>query len=162
MRLLVVSCFMVSVAGLMGIVSLFPLFIGAVVEEKNLSGGKVDNSVGSVDKNSLSEIQRKMSQSKILLDTLDKGSDEPAISDLISDVIRIREKVTITSIAANKLSSTTFSVTIQGIAPTRNDLISYKDRFVAAKPGNTAELPISELAKSANLAFSLQLKEKLP
>ena len=51
---------------------------------------------------------------------------------------------------------------VQGIAPTREALVSYKNRLEGLTIGNKVELPISELAKSKDIRFSLRFTRTLP
>jgi len=162
LRILVVLFFMISVAGLLGITAIFPAYIATVIEGKSVQKDSSGNAKDQDLSPDFGDIRKEMIRSQTLLSILAADSESKKISELIGGIVHLREDVLITSIVATKVSSTTFTATIQGIAPTRNSLISLKSRFEAAKSGNSANLPISELTSSTNIHFAMQLKEKMP
>ncbi len=160
-RVLIVLCFVLSLAILVSIASLFPAFIRASV---GFDAAK--NEAAAVTKNpndaNLAKIQAEMVKSLSLLAMLSEQEDSAKISDLINGIVNMRDDIKLTSISASKESSTTLAVNLQGIAPTRDALLLFKKRFESATPGNKVDLPVSELAKSTDIRFSLQLVKKLP
>jgi hypothetical protein len=96
-----------------------------------------------------------------LLDSLNKEKTPILYSDLIAGLINMRGTLKFTGFSVAKSGTTTYSINLQGIAPTRNSLLSFKSNFENLAPGNKVELPVSELAKSSNINFSLQLKQEI-
>ncbi len=56
----------------------------------------------------------------------------------------------------------TVDVTLAGLAPTRDGLISFENRLKDIAPGTAVDLPYDELAASTNIQFSISLVEKVP
>jgi hypothetical protein len=73
----------------------------------------------------------------------------------------MRGSLKFTSFSVMKVATSTYNITIQGLAPTRNSLLTFKTNFENLAPGNKVDLPVSTLAKSTNINFSLQLKQEL-
>lgn len=160
LRAFIVLCFALSVAGVIGIVSLSPAFMSASIEEQAaqrdlLSIKKAKDSSG------LTAIQQKVAYSQGLLNILEQGSDRPRPSSLIELLVGERGPVKINSIGVNQISSTTATISIGGIAPTRDSLLAFKSRLIAVNEGNKVDLPVSELAKSTNIQFSIRVIHKL-
>ncbi|MFA6295618.1 MAG: hypothetical protein WC666_04375 [Candidatus Paceibacterota bacterium] len=160
-RALVVLLFMLSISCLIGIVALIPGFIRTYSEEV-----AVMNMVSSLktekDNAGLSSLENDFVLSKKLLSYFDnKGIPDFKTSAIINGIISIKDNLRLTSIAVTRGSTTTVSVVIQGVAPTRNSLLAFKTRFESAIPGNKVDLPVSQLSKSSNLQFSLKLTQQL-
>lgn len=159
-RVTIVFCFTLALSVLIGIASLFPTFVRSTafrIETENalkLVQGEPE------DKN-LKDIQKSVAQSLALLQSLKKDSGSENISDLISEIIKIKGNIKFTNFSASKVSTTTLSMNIQGVAPTRNDLLLFRDNFEKMIPGNKVDLPVSELAKNTNFQFTVSLKQKL-
>ncbi len=160
-RVTIVFLFMVCLAILIGISSLFMTYIKALSLETEIQ--EKANAV-DVDKDSkdIKEIQQSVVKSLALLDSLNKEKKVVQISDLIGGVIAMRGQLRFTALSASKVGTTTYNISIQGVAPTRNSLLAFKSTFEGLAPGNKVDLPVSELAKSTNIQFSLQLKQELP
>jgi hypothetical protein len=159
-RVTIVFCFTFSLAVLVGIATLFPTFIRAM--NLQAEAEKMANEVQSEpEDNNLKEIQKSVAKSLSLLDSLQKEKSTPKISDLIEGVINMRGVVTFTNFTATKTSTTTFAMSIQGVAPSRNALLTFKNNFENQLPGNKIDLPVSELAKNSNFQFTLQLRQKI-
>jgi hypothetical protein len=145
---------------MVGIAALFPTFVRAIALRVESENAQKSVQSAPEDKN-LKEIQKSVARSLALLDSLEKDKDSQKISDLLGGVLNMRNNVKFTSFTASKISTTTFAMSIQGVAPSRNDLLSFKSNFEKLLPGNKIDLPVSELAKNSNFQFSLQLKQKI-
>lgn len=160
-RIAIVFLFLLSLALIVGISSLIPVFFKARLAEK-----EARNLVGQMEAEKSNDvivnIQNDILRSTALLNSLNKQSGNPIISDIIDQVLRVRGKNRFTGFTASIVSTSTYSMNIQGFALSRNDLIQFKNDFENSYPGSKVELPVSELAKSSNFQFSLQLKKKLP
>jgi hypothetical protein len=161
MRVAIVLCFMVSLSILIGVVSLFPTFIKTVSEESDAKNAEASVAKAPINQD-LKIVQQKVVNSLALLDSLKKDNDSPKISDLVKAILIMKGEVKFNSFSAAKEGTTTFTMSLQGVAPTRNELLSFKNNFEALSLENKIDLPVSSLAKSTNIQFSLQLKEKMP
>lgn len=159
-RVTIVFCFVFSLAILVGIAGIFPTFVKSIslLNEVEKNSKSIVNQ--EEDKN-LKEMQKNVARSLALLSSLQKDNNSPKISDLIAGVLDIRNGLIITNFNISKISTTTYSMNIQGITSSRNSLLAFKKNFEDLLPGNKVDLPVSELAKAANFQFSLQLKGKL-
>ncbi len=160
-RDLIVLFFMLSLAILVGVASLFPAFMKAEIE-KNQIKNTATTSIKDTKDSELKSIQSNMVKSMALLESLSEEKQPAKLSALVAGLISMRGDLKFSAISATKISSSTLAMTIQGLAPTRNSLLLFKKNFEVAMPGNKVDLPVSELAKSANIQFSIQLAEKLP
>ncbi len=160
-RITIVFLFMVCVSILVGISSLFLTYTEALSSED-----KVLTEAAAVDKDpvdaEIKEIQKNIVRSLALLDSLDKEKKTVLASDLIGGLINMRGTLEFHNFSVNKVGTTTYAMNIQGFAPNRNALLTFKTDFENMNPGNKVDLPVSELAKSTNILFSLQLKQELP
>lgn len=159
-RVTIVFCFTLSLAILVGIAALFPIFIRAI-SLQNESEQASKSIVNQSEDKSLKEMQKSVARSLALLSSLQKDSNSPKISDLITEVLDIRNGLIITNFSISKVSTTTYSMNIQGTASSRNTLLTFKKDFEDLLPGNKVDLPVSALAKATNFQFSVQLKGKL-
>ena len=160
-RALIVLCFMASLAGLIGIAALFPAFMRASAEERT----QLDT-VASLQKDKkdsgVSQIEAELSADNVLLKGIAGAPDERRLSSIIASLVSARGSLTMSSISVSRLTGNGFSIVIQGISPTRDDLVAFKGRLEAMAPGNKVVLPVSELAKNTDVQFSIQLTEILP
>ncbi|MFA6315336.1 MAG: hypothetical protein WC648_03155 [Candidatus Paceibacterota bacterium] len=160
-RYVVVLCFALSIAGIIGIVSLIPSLLFVSIERKSAEI-ELASLIKAKDMSGLTEIQQQVAVSQGLLVHLAAGAVSPRSSDLIEDVVRNRGNVRLTSVALTQVSTSSASMTIRGVAPTRESLLSFKGRLLTSYPGSKVDLPVSELARSADINFSIQLIRKLP
>lgn len=161
LRASIVLLFALCVAGVVGVVSLFPAFIRSIAEQ-----AAAENQLASIkkekDQSGLTAIQQQVAIGQKLLTALLQGTGRPALSLLAEELVRERGHVRITSLAVNYAGTTTAAATIQGVAPTRDSLLSFKNSLETDLPGSKVNLPVSELAKSADIAFSVQITISLP
>lgn len=158
-RINIVFCFLLSLAIFVGISALFPVYIKAVSTRSEFES-QVKKTNNDVDPN-VKEVQKSIANSLSILDSLNKESNSILISDIIGGIINMKGNLKFSSISASKVSTSTFMISVQGIAPDRNSLLNFKKSFENMSPKNKVELPVSSLAKSTNIQFSLQLKEEL-
>lgn len=159
-RITISFLFILCLALLVGISSLFLTYIKALSLESEIQN-KANVVVKDKDSADIKEIQQSVVKSLALLDSLNKEPKSVSLSDLISGVINMRGSLKFTSFSVMKISTSTYTINIQGLAPTRNSLLTFKTNFENLAPGNKVDLPVSTLAKSTNIAFSLQLKQEL-
>lgn len=160
-RVTIVFLFMVCLALMIGISSLFITYVKALTLEAEIQekANSLDNDKDSSD---IKDIQQSVVKSLALLDSLNKEKKLVPNTDLIGGLINMRGSLRFTAFSTAKTGTTTYSINVQGVAPTRNSLLTFKSAFESLASGNRVDLPVSELAKSTNIQFSLQLKQELP
>ncbi|MEN9912700.1 MAG: hypothetical protein RLY66_108 [Candidatus Parcubacteria bacterium] len=157
----VVALFLLSVVGIIGIGSLFPAYVEVSFEERDQNASLKDGA----DKEgvqSIADIISELQSDAILTRELSNTLTEERSSDFIKEVISARASVKVHSISIPEVSTTSAVIVIQGIAPTRESLVSFKTRLEGLANGNKVELPISELAKSKDIPFSFKFTRLLP
>ena len=73
-----------------------------------------------------------------------------------------RGSARITSFVLNQMNTAAVVITLKGTAPTRDDLIALRGRLEGLMPGTKVEIPIDQLAKTADLEFTLKFSKQLP
>ncbi len=161
-HVVIVGLFLLSVAGLIGIGSLFPAFTHVHTEEQTQL--KIAASIRkNKDERGIVVIEDALRSDAALLVALsDQGSATAQPSSIIGDVITARGSIKITSIALNEITATSTTITVQGNAPTRESLVSFKTRMENTAAGAHADLPLSALATSKNIPFSMNIFLPLP
>lgn len=157
----IVALFLVSVVGLIGIVSLFPAYISTYTEEHSQLAA-VTSLKEDKDTSESSRIQRELQADSAKITVLSKTSSIVRPSAVVTRLVEVRGPVRISSIVLSDISSTTAVVVMQGVAPTRESLVLFKTRLEGLSPGNKVELPISGFARSKDLPFSIKVSHNLP
>lgn len=153
-RALIVLCFMLSLAGLIGVASLIPAFIAVDSEARAATKG-LASAGASVDAGA-SNIETDLVLENALLRDLATPVDGGRFSSIISSIASLRQNVRISSMSLSWVATTTANVVVSGMAPTRDSLISFKSRLESLVPSGKVDLPVSELAKSKDVDYSLQ------
>ncbi len=157
----VVALFLISVAGLIGLSSLFPSFIAAYSEE-HIQLSTVASLKENKDTSESTRIQKELQADSAKITALAQVATVVRPSAVIGRMIEVRGPVRISSIAISDISTSTAVLVIQGIAPTREALVAFKTRLEGLSPGNKVELPIAGFAKSRDLPFSIRVNHILP
>lgn len=160
-RLGVIACCMASTVFVAGLILLLPAYMRARSEEKQqllaITELRSDKDNGN-DSTIVEELSSDSSALSILSDSLLR--ERP--SKTIERIVDSRDGVRLNSISYSISGTTTAEVTIQGIAPTRASLLSFKDRIEHEIPLTHVDLPLSELAKSSSIPFSFKFVYKMP
>lgn len=154
-RASVVSLFVLSVVMIIGIAALFPTFISSKIVEKNELAriaeiNKTNNESG------LEIIKTQLNRDNILMNSVEDAVSTPTFYTAVKDIVTAKGSVKLYSIAVTGFSTTTIDVVIQGLAPSRDSLIAFKNRLETSLPGSSANLPLSDLAKNKDIQFSLK------
>ncbi len=160
-RVWIVAFFAVSVAGAIGVAALFPAFMKASLEER-LQPDSIASLEKSKNANGITAIEQELGTDKILLSALGEGSDRRLISTEIETVIAVKGTVKFTSMSVGRADDGVARIVVQGVAPTRESLLSFKTRVESQIAGTVATLPISQLAKSSNIQFSMEIVRPKP
>ena len=160
-RMFIVLSFFVAIAIVIGVGSLFPAFIYATLEEK-LHIDQVTMLKKSVDAVQVASVQKQLAASTALMSSLTDAIQSKTFSSTIADIASVKGAVVIHSFSIDNSSPTSVVSTISGIAPTRDDLLSFKERLQSLWPNTEVDLPLSILAQDANVPFSIQIIQTLP
>ena len=150
----IVVFFFLSLSGIVGCAALFPTYIQVSHDVRDVRKTNGDSSAAS----SISVIQKELETHKKLVAALGQGNETP-LSVIASNVIVLRSSVSINSIQIDKTGTTSVSIVVQGKAPTRESLVSFKKRLEDSRPGTKVELPISDLTKSKDISYSLKITQ---
>ncbi len=160
-RVAIVSVWALAIAVVAGAGALFPADIRARAADRAaldaVSVAKNSNK-NSAD---LDAAEKQLADAAALVKALGSGSTAP-FSNAIRSIVSAHSPVLISTLAIDRQGTSTVSVSIQGVAPTRNDLLAFKSRLEALAPGATVDLPISVLAKNADISFTLKFVADLP
>ena len=158
-RLAAALCLALASALVVGICALFPAFLRASVAER----GALDTvAAAKVIGNSADASSAELSADGKLLSAAASGRGAPRFSDAVSGIIGARSHIALTSVSLDRAGSSTISAVLSGVAPTRDELISFKSQLQDLSPGADVDLPIDELAKSSDIQFSMRFTEQLP
>ena len=160
LRATIVSICALAMAVAVGAVALLPADIRAHAADSAalLAVTTAKNSNAQSD---LTVAEDQLSQSNALITALNAGGSQVRFSAVVRAIVAAHSPVQISSFAVNRQGTSTIAVTLQGMAPTRDELLAFKARLEALSPGATVDLPIATLAKNANVPFSLRLTENL-
>jgi hypothetical protein len=160
-RVISVALYALAVSILVGAVSLFPAFVrtGTIEKESESTVTAVKN---GQDKGELAADQKQLAADGALVAALSAPIDEPDLSNPIQDIVSIKGPITISSLSVDSSPDGTVTATVNGVALTRDDLLAFQARLRNLAIGTQADLPISELAKDADIDFSMTVKGKLP
>jgi len=159
-RAAIVLCFTLALAGLLGMASIFPAFLRASLTRRANESAAATLKKQRTD-SGLSSIKNTVIQSQKMLDTLVTLSHSLKTSLIIENLILLRDRLALSSISVSAVSNTSLSILLQGIAPTREDLISFKQRVETKIPGSNVNLPASELARIKDVQFTVQITEPI-
>lgn len=159
-RLFIVLLFFISYAILAGIVSLIPSYVFSYNQEKealkNLQVLQADRHERGTD-----TIIKDLSDAQELIKKLKKHEDTVEFSQTISEVIAHKTpEIFLQSFQISQpvdTASSSLSVIIQGKSSTREALIAFKKSLEQNPLISKIDLPVSDLAKSKDISFSLNL-----
>ena len=155
-HVVIVMLFLLSVAGLIGVGSLFPAYIYVSTEAQSqsrmVSSFKKDQSNSNTIR-----MQKELQTDAATIRTLVGASAGFQPSDVIEQMVKVREVTRYSSIILSDMGSSTATVIVSGVAPTRESLVALRDRLEALSAGNKVDLPISGFARSKDIPFSLKV-----
>lgn len=159
-RAAIVFCFVMAVAGLIGVGTLLPAYISSTVTEKDQQ--KTLSSIDTANDGAIVAMKSELVSDAALVASVNQYIAGPEFSNILNDLIAVRGPVKFSSLVLDRVGTSTITVMIQGIAPTRDALIALRGRLQTVKAGNIVDLPISELTKSTSVQFSLKVTEQIP
>ena len=159
-RALIVLLFFISISIVIGIGSLFPAYIYSSLEEK-IHLRQVTDLRKTSDDATVTAIQKQLAASSAILNTVSNNIGTNIYSQALNSRVSTRGNINLNSFAFERPTSNTLNVTISGIAPTRKDLLAFKNRLQGLSSKTTVDLPLSTLAKDSDVSFSIQINEVL-
>ncbi len=160
-RAAIVLCFMLSLSFAVGIAALFPSF-KKTADQQQAQLGMAAELKKAKEGSGAGKIENELATSNSILGLFTDQSGSTRLSLIIQNIAKIRGHVVLTSFALKRTDAHTVAVSIHGQAPVRDDLLSLKSSLEALAPGTKVDLPVSVLAKSNNIDFSLVVTEPLP
>lgn len=159
-RLVIFLLFFMSCSVLAGIISLVPAYVYSYTREK-----EVLNRLTELQKNredgGLVAIKKELADTSTMIKKIKDGDSSIIYSSIVYNIIN--HKPVGVSINNFDLSSTgtsatsTISVTMQGKASTRESLVTFRDRLAKDPLITKVELPVSDLAKSKDISYSIKV-----
>ena len=157
-RALIVLLLALSFVGVIGIATSFPIFVRAYLEERAILS-KTDSSTFVADQ-SFINIKKELTDDATRLSMASSYTNNQNFSVEMSRIIALRGSIKIVSMTMSRGNS--ISIILRGVAPTRDLLLAFKKRLYDNLSGATVDLPISELTKSVDLSFSIQINNIQP
>jgi len=152
----IIFCFLLSLAGLVGAATLFPSFIFALNEEQSQIA-LLESLKQNKDESGVTTLELDFQRDNILINALGVTQKVPRSSVTIQSIVGVRKEVKLTSLAVEAPAPDSLSIIIQGIAPNRDTLLAFKIRLEELVLGGSVELPVSDLAKSKDIQFSMRI-----
>lgn len=153
---------MISTTFIAGFIFLLPAYMRAISEEQSQVEAVAELRHENYGKNDATIISKLSFDSSALL-ILGNSLLRERPSDVIERVVDLRDKdVRLNSLSYSVSGTSTAEVVVQGIAQNRSSLLSFKDRLGDIAPQTRINLPLSELAKSSSIPFSLKIVYKIP
>lgn len=160
-RVLIVLFFFLSISLIIGVGSLFPAYVYAILEEKNHLN-QVAAFKKTADAAAITSTRKQLTESGVTLDSISKTLESDIYSQTITGIVAMKGNVKLNSFIIEHPSPTTVTIVLGGVANTRADLLAFKTRLQGL-PGKVAvDLPISTLARDTNISFNLQITQTLP
>lgn len=165
-RLIIFLSFFISFAVLIGICSLAPAYIYSYSQEKEALG-KAQSIQKSLKESGTDEIFQDLRQASEIMARLKGNTSPKPFVDIVTSIIADKNTgIKINSFGfteiINASSTPIFSVNISGKSGTRESLVSFKKKLESDEYIQSVELPVSDLAKSKDIDFSMKLSIKPP
>ncbi len=160
-RTVAVFFFALAASVVVGVVALFPAYIQAWFYDRAARDAASVVREEKTDE-SLGKIKTELSTDAKLLAVLADRQVDVKFSDIMRSLMGARGSARITSFVLNQMNTAAVVITLKGTAPTRDDLIALRGRLEGLMPGTKVEIPIDQLAKTADLEFTLKFSKQLP
>ena len=156
-RFVITLLFFVSCSVVVGIGALTPAFIFSYSQEKEALE-KVKVLQKSREESGMEDISKELDRTGVYIKKLQSASSSPDFSPIISQIIGHKNP----GISITSFKFSPDIIYLGGKAATREGLVEFKKRL-ESDPGITSvELPVSDLAKSRDITFSLKLSPIAP
>jgi hypothetical protein len=159
-RLTIFLLFFMSCSVFVGIISLMPAYIYSYTQEKEALD-KLEELQAKRKSDTIGPIKKELSDNTIVINKIKNINDSVIYSNIVSKIISQKPSgVSIKSFdmqAAGGSATSTVTVAIQGKALTRESLVAFKDRLTKDPLITKVELPVSDLAKSRDISYSIKV-----
>lgn len=156
-RLLIVFLFFASLAIVISAFFLFPSYLVSGMAERTASA----QAGGAGAATDTAAVPADLSAAGSLVSAI-SSSVSPPLSPVVLHIASIRPAgISIASFDVAYSGAASSTVTIEGSAATRDDLVAFKKVLEADTAFSGVEIPISDLAPSSDLQFSLQMSAAL-
>jgi hypothetical protein len=158
-RLLVVSIFFISCAVVLGIITLIPSYVYTQVQERQALLHK-DELLKSRKESGADQVEKSLVESQTIAQKIIEDSDMVAYSDIVQKIISHRSNQILLSgfgLSHGEGTSTPTQIVVQGGAVTREALLNFKKGLDNDTSFTHIDLPLSDLAKSKNITFTVQM-----
>ena len=157
---MIFSLFFISCSIVLGIFSLAPAYILSFSEKKEIMQ-KLESSNRDRRENGTEAIMKDLKKSNTQIKSIKSYDKSLIFSDIIALIISHKNSgIYINSLQFQKSSdpeSKLREMIVQGKAITRESLVSFKNKLELEEKISKVELPVSDLAKSKNISFSIKL-----
>lgn len=163
-RVFIFLLFFISCAITVGIGFLIPSYILSYNQEKE-SIKKIESIQKDREVSGIDNILKELSNSSDLLKKLKVDENPVIFSDIIKIVLNYKSggvSIQAIQITKNTEASSTVEMILQGKATTRERVLEFKKKLEQDERIVKVELPISDLAKSKDLVFSIRITLNIP
>ncbi len=159
-RLIIIFLFFISIAVVIGILSLFPAYL-AVYSPDTWALARYDEQQVNKQLISTEEMQKQLARTQMIVQKITVAEDSAGYADMVENILSHRTgKISITSFDLSRSAGTTTSAVavITGKASSREALINFKKNLEGDTRFKKVELPLSDLAKNRDIKFTLTIK----
>ena len=135
---------------------LLPSVYRAKNEETRVA--RIAVSAGKKDGSDVAQAKAGLAADADLLSKLTNPSASITASEAIKMIASVRGVSKITSFSIDTHDPHMISASIQGNAPSRDELLALKGRLMQVTPGGSVDFPISELTSNTDIDFSISIK----
>ena len=138
-------------------VFIYPSWLTASYKEEDalVQTEKMNQSALALNASSTTNTIKSINQRLSIVNT---ALNYPKFIPIINAVIDNKSKsVSLTRFSYSLVSSSTASITLEGVSATRESLVSFKKRLEESGSFKAVDLPISNLAKDKNINFTINM-----
>lgn len=158
-RAAIVALFVIAGALLIAVAGEVPSFLKVYTDMTAAHAAIADiNDKKAV--NGTASIEKILASDKTLVTLFMSNTDKIRMSSVIDALLGLRQNIRLTSIALTRTPKAV-GIVVQGVAPTRESLLAYRDRLQSSVAGGPIDVPIGALTKSTDVQFSLQFNQPI-
>lgn len=157
-RFLIIALFFISCGVVLGLISLIPSFFLSYVQKNEVSQ-RAEQIRQSRKASGIDEIEKELVRSQAIAEQITTDEDGIAYSNSIQKIISHRsQQILLSSFEISHVLGTTtpYEAVMQGKALTREALLQFKKELESDTSFSKVDLPLSDLAKSKNINFTLK------
>ncbi len=159
-RLFIFTLFFISLAIILGILSLIPAFVIAYTDEKSALN-RIEEIRKNRDTKEIESIKKELQKTTEYIKKIDSAENNIKYSEIIPQIINDKNaNIQITSLSfirSDKNATSTNPLVLQGIAKSRDSLLKFKSELEKNSLISSVELPVSDLARSKDIDFSIKI-----